>query len=110
MEEKLKEQKEEREWQMVVANEKKKLQEIDKKVNYERELNKKKFRHQMILERQQRVSENMNLMKQQQQLVLETRKQLNRKLAEEDSKVNQSLSQLGDIFNATGRAKSLSVA
>ncbi len=64
----------------------------------------------MILERQQRVSENMGMMKQQQQAVLETRKQLNRKLAQEDMIVNESLGQLSDIFNNTGRAKSLSVA
>lgn len=110
VEKKLKEQKEDREWQTVIANEKKKLQDIDKRVNYERELNKNKFRHQMILERQQKVSENMSMMKQQQQAVLETRKQLNRKLAQEDMVVNQSLGQLSDIFNCTGRAKSLSAA
>ncbi len=45
MEKKLKEQKEEREWHTVIANEKKKLQDIDKKVNYERELNKNQFKH-----------------------------------------------------------------
>lgn len=48
---------------LELQNEKRKLQELDKKVNYERELNKNHFKYQMILEKQVKVNENMNNIK-----------------------------------------------
>ena len=107
VEQKIEYQKKEHDKMVELKTEKKKLVEIDKQNNYKREMNKFKFKHQMVLEKQEKHKKNMYYVQSQQNIIKSARKELDGQLSLYSDKVNKGVHRINDILYQTGKQKQM---